>query len=47
MKDFIEGALVIVAVLALVLAVRVAFFAHLHNETMGVNDTAPFAAADK
>ena len=47
MKDFVKGALVIIAVLALVLSVRVAFFAHLHGDIAAVNDAAPFAAADK
>ena len=47
MKDFVKGALVVVAVLALVLAVRVAFFTHLHSDTAAAKDTAPFTAADK
>ena len=48
MKDFVKGALVIIAVLALVLAVRVAFFTHLlHSDTAAAKDTAPFTAADK
>ncbi len=47
MKDFVKGALVVVAVLALVLAVRVAFFAHLHSDIAAANDMAPFTAADK
>jgi len=47
MKDFIKGALVIVAVLALFMGIRFALFMPLHNEIMGVNDAAPFAAADK
>ena len=47
MKDFVKGALVIIAVLALVLGVRVAFFTHLHSDTAAAKDTAPFTTADK
>jgi hypothetical protein len=46
MKDFVKGALLIVAVLALFMGIRFALFMPLHNETMGVKDRAPIAAAD-
>jgi hypothetical protein len=46
MKDFLLGAIVVVAVLALFMGVRFALFVPLHNETMAVKDPAPIAAAD-
>jgi cytochrome bd-type quinol oxidase subunit 1 len=47
MKDFVKGALVLGAVLALVSGVRFAVFGHLHSEAMSVKDPAPIAAADR
>ena len=47
MKDFVKGALVIVAVLALVLGVRFAAFFPLHSEATAVKNPAPVAAADR
>ena len=46
MKDFLLGAMVVAAVLALVMGVRFALFVPLHNEIMSVKDPAPVAAAD-
>ena len=46
MKDFVTGALVIVAVFALVMGIRFAAFFPLHSEAMAVKDSAPIAAAD-
>jgi hypothetical protein len=46
MKDFLLGAMVVAAVLALVIGVRFAAFFPLHNEMMSVKDPAPIAAAD-
>ena len=47
MKDFVKGALVLVAVLALVLGVRFAAYFPLHSEATAVKDLAPIAAADR
>ena len=46
MEDFVKGALVLGAMLALVLGVRFAAFFPLHSEAMAVKDPAPIAAAD-
>jgi hypothetical protein len=46
MKDFLQGAAVIVTLLALFMGVRIALFVPLHNEMIGVKDPAPIAAAD-
>jgi hypothetical protein len=45
-KDFLLGAMVVIAVLALFMGVRFALFVPLHNETMAAKDPAPIAAAD-
>jgi hypothetical protein len=47
MKDFIKGALLIISVLALVLAARVALFLPLHHAAMSVTNPAPIAAAHR
>ena len=43
MKDFLLGAMAVVALLALFVGLR--FAVPLHYETMGVKDPAPIAAA--
>jgi hypothetical protein len=45
-KDFLLGAMLVIAVLALFMGVRFALFVPLHNETMAAKDPAPIAAAD-
>jgi hypothetical protein len=47
MKDYVKTTLVLGGILALVLIVRVAAFAHLPNVAMVVKDPAPIAAADR
>jgi hypothetical protein len=45
-RDFLQMVVVAIAVLALLIGVRFALFAPLHNETMAVNDPVSIAAAD-
>jgi hypothetical protein len=46
-RNFLLGAMVVVAVLALFMGVRFALFVPLHNETIGAKDPALIAAADR
>jgi hypothetical protein len=46
MKDFVLGAMLVVAVLALFMGVRFALFVPLHNEMISVKDPAPIVATD-
>jgi hypothetical protein len=45
MKDFVKTTIVMGGMLALVLAVRVAAFAHLHGDTVNAESPAPSITA--
>ena len=47
MKDFLKTSMVLVALLALFMGLRIALFVPLHNEMMAVEDSVPVAATDK
>ena len=47
MKDFLKTSMVLVALLALFMGVRIALFAPLHREMLAATVPAPIAAADR